>query len=68
MAKTAYTQEQAAAELGISRWTLSRWHSDGKITVGRKMKNRKKYIYTVSDIATIRAWMNETEGPGESRE
>ena len=44
----------------VSRQTLWRWRRDGKIPVGRKLRNHK-VLFTTAEMASIRGYANSVE-------
>jgi hypothetical protein len=56
-----YTQDEAAEELGVSRFQLWRWRNAGHFRVGSKRPGRRGYVFTDADLAVIRKWLATTE-------
>jgi predicted DNA-binding transcriptional regulator AlpA len=50
---TFYSVSEVADQLGISRQTLWRWRSDGKVPLGRKFQDRK-VVFTEQEVERIR--------------
>lgn len=58
--KSAYLKtKDAAKELGVSKQTLLRWFSTGKVKDVPKRDRNGWRLFTGQDIARIRNWMNE---------
>ena len=63
-----YTSIEITKELGISRTTLWRWRSDGKIPSGRLYRGGT-VVFTGDEFVAIRAFANRLEPvPGPNRE
>ena len=55
-----YTVVEITKELGISRTTLWRWRSDGKIPVGRLYRGGT-IVFTTEEFDAVRAFANRLE-------
>ena len=63
-----YTSIEITKELGISRTTLWRWRSDGKIPAGRLFRGGT-VVFTEEEFLVIRAFANRLEPvPGPNRD
>ena len=63
-----YTAVEIIKEVGISRTTLWRWRSEGKIPLGRLYRGGA-VVFTPEEVDTIRAFANRLEPvQGQSRD
>ena len=63
-----YTAVEIIRELGISRTTLWRWRSEGKIPLGRLYRGGT-VVFTAEEFDTVRAFANRLEPvQGQSRD
>jgi excisionase family DNA binding protein len=57
---TYYTAADICRELGVSRQTLWRWRSDGKIPAGRRFRDRQ-VLFTEDEVQLVREHANRLE-------
>jgi len=57
--KTYLTTKEAAEKLEVSKQTLLRWFSEGKVNDVKKRDRNGWRLFTVSDISRIKKWKNE---------
>jgi predicted DNA-binding transcriptional regulator AlpA len=58
---TSYTgASELATELGVSRQTLWRWRTEGKIPQGHRFRD-KRILFTAAEVEEIRQFANKLE-------
>lgn len=57
--KNYLTTKQAAEKLGVSKQTLLRWFSEGKVTDVKKRDRNGWRLFDAGDVSRIKKWMNE---------